>query len=107
MQHMDHILSLVNVATSCGLAALAGWAVITPAVRDGVIVKIGLIAMSTGHGVAAMHLFDGIAQADLLGLNKARFISNIGLVLVLGGYWWRYRRGERINDIVPSLGERL
>ena len=71
--------------------------------RDGIVVKVGLVAMSTGHGIAAMHLVDGIAQADLMGLNRARFVSNLGLLLVLGGYWWRHSRGERIEHIVPSL----
>ena len=100
---MDHVLSLVNLATSCTLAALAAWGVLSRSVRDGVVVKIGLICLSLGHGIAAMHLADGIAQADLLGLNRARFVSNLGLLVVVVGYWIRHTRGERLQDVVPGL----
>ena len=100
---MNQALSLINLATSCILAALAAWAVMSPNVRDGIVVKAGLILLSTGHAIAAAHLFGGIEAADLMGLNRARFVSNAGLLVVVLGYWWRHSRGESLCDIVPSL----
>jgi hypothetical protein len=100
---MDHTLSLINLASSCALAALAAWAVLSPSVRDGVLVKLGLILLAMGHGIAALHLAGGIDQADLMGLNRARFVSNLGLLVVVLGYGWRHRRGERLPDLLPGL----
>jgi hypothetical protein len=100
---MDQVLSLINLGSSCALAALAAWAIMSPVVRDGIIVKVGLILMTMGHGIAALHLFNGLAHADLLGLNRARFLINAGLLIVVLGYGWRHRCGERLHHIVPSL----
>lgn len=100
---MNQMLSLINLMSSCVLAALAAWAVMSPTVKDGVVVKVGLIFLSFGHAIAATHLFGGIEAADLMGLNRARFVSNTGLVVIVLGYWWRHRCGEGLCDVLPTL----
>ena len=100
---MDEILIRANCVTSAIISACAAWAVLSPQVRDGVVVKLGLIGMSMGHGMVAIHLMDGLQAAELLHLNRARFVGNMGVLLILGGYWWRYQAGERLRDVLPNF----
>ena len=105
---MDDILVRANLVTSAVISACAAWAVLSQKVRDGIIVKVGLIGMSMGHGMVAIHLTDvhilaGLHVSELIHLNRARFISNIGMMLILLGYWWRYRAGERLRDLLPDF----
>lgn len=97
---MDQALALISFGTSCALAGLAAWAVLSHSVRDGVVVKLGLIMLSMGHVIAVLHLAGSSGAADLLALNRARFVSNAGLLVVVLGYAWRHRRGERLREIV-------
>lgn len=100
---MDYIISLVNVATSYALATLCAWGILNPLVRDGIVIKIGLISTCFGHLLVAFHLWDGIQQADLLALNKARFVTNAGWLLVVLGYAVRHAKGERLHQMLPDL----
>ena len=100
---MDHVLSLINLVTSLALASLATWGVLSRSVKDGIAIKLGLIALAMGHAITALHLANGIDAADLLGLNRARFVSNAGLLVVVAGYAWRHRRGDRLRHLLPGL----
>lgn len=96
-------LTFINLLSSALLAVLAAYAVMGHWVRDGVVIKTGLIAMSMGHALVALQVFDGIDCGDMLYINRARTLANAGLLLVLAGYAWRHYRGERLRDILPHV----
>lgn len=97
------VVTLTNLGTSAAISAACAWAVMSHAVRDGVVIKLGLVAMSLGHAMVAFQLADGIGPTDLLALNRARFVCNAGFIVVVLGYVWRRRRGQTLADIVPFL----
>lgn len=100
---MDIAVTSINSLTSAALALLCGYAVMAPLVRDGVVIKLGLVLSSIGHGFVAAQLWGGIECADLLTLNKARFVNNLGLLLVVIGYAVRHANGERLHQMLPQL----
>jgi len=89
---METLLSLFNAAT-CGLVSLVLlWAILSPRVHDGVVVKCGLIAMSLGFGSIALRMADGIGPNDGAGLARSILMVNTGIAVVIAGYVWRTRR---------------
>ncbi len=102
---MDQLIALANAVGSAGIAAVCTWAILSNRVRDGVIIKCGLILLAIGCGVSAWHLVDGIGCNDLLGLNRARLVTLAGMSVVALGYVLRLRHGRGIGDlIVPRHG---
>lgn len=91
---MDDLLLTFNAAACVLLAAVATWAVLSPRVRDGIVVKLGLILAVQG--------FAGLGAALAMGLPvivwvRALALLHAGLLVVAAGVWWRFRqaRGAR------------
>jgi predicted neutral ceramidase superfamily lipid hydrolase len=97
---VDQFIALANAAGSAVIAALSTWAILSHRVRDGVLIKCGLILLAIGCAVSAWHLFDGIDGSDLLALNRARFVQLAGMLIVALGYWLHLRKGRTIRDLV-------
>lgn len=78
-----------------GAAAVALlWAILSPTVRDGIFIKLGLILMCFGGGAASLLLLDGRAAGDGQGLNRALSMAGIGLVIAGAGALYRAKRRD-------------
>lgn len=55
---MDSIMLAFDIAASTALAIVFGWAVMSPRVRDGIVIKCGLILMSLGLAMLSYSLPD-------------------------------------------------
>lgn len=97
---MDQVLVAANVLFNLALAVLFTWAVMSTKVRDGVLIKLGLMCMAVGHGMVAWHMIDGMVCSDLAPLTRARFVSHLGVGIALFGLWRRVRGGASLGDLV-------
>lgn len=78
-----------NTFMSVLLASLAGWAIMSHRVRDGVIVKAGLICVALGFLGAALVSID---NGDHNSLASAYALVFVGLLICAVGYLLRSRR---------------
>ncbi|MBC7729137.1 MAG: hypothetical protein H7242_16310 [Microbacteriaceae bacterium] len=78
-----------NAATALLLALLCAWAVLSPRVRDGIVIKLGLIGMSLGFFVTFWAVADGMDCDDLNALARAGLLTRGGLLIVIAGWAWR------------------
>jgi hypothetical protein len=105
---MDPNLALFN-ALGCGaIAAAMVWAVLSPRVHDGVVIKVGLILMALGFGGIALRMLDpSSAPANQLAEMLARsvFLINIGAAVALAGYRWRTRHKPRVRRRATDWGD--
>lgn len=84
------MLDLFNSWVSFLLAMVIAWAVMSKHVKDGVIVKFGLICLSVGFLVAWMiTLQSGYKNSDAL--ESVHCLIYVGLAICVGGYLWRTR----------------
>lgn len=97
---MDQFIALANAVGSLGIAAFSTWAILSHRVRDGIVIKTGLIFLASGCSVTAWHLFNGINCEDLMALNRARLVTLIGMSVIAAGYWLRLRAGQTVHDLV-------
>lgn len=88
---LDSVLAVLNAFACLVLSAAASWAVLSPAVRDGVVVKAGLISVALGFLACAVLIVDDRWWA----LNRALALVHGGGVTVLLGYATRVRGGRR------------
>lgn len=99
---MDQLIIHANGLASGLLSALLLWAVMNPRIRDGVVIKIGLVLMSLGFSATAWHLLAGLSCDDLLPINRARLLINAGAALVFVGYQLHLRAGHTLADLVKN-----
>lgn len=79
-------------AAAYGLISVALlYAILSPRVHDGVIVKAGLIVMALGYGCKSALLW-GALPPLVMPLLRAQSLVTAGLALVLIGYLLRSRR---------------
>lgn len=103
-------MQLATVVLSIVLAVVLTWAVLTPRVRDGVVVKAGLICMAIAHATLAAHVSE---MQPLHGLTHAMLLLSIGTTLVLFGVLVRLlhprkprrRSSDWFGDAPVSRGE--
>lgn len=100
---MYDIYTVFNIVACSVLAGALGWAVLSHRVRDGIVIKLGLICMALGEGVLAWHLVDGLVCSDLRATNNAQALVHLGLALVLVGYLRHLRAGRGVRDILSIL----
>lgn len=97
----DQIIAIVNAALLVLVSLAAAWAVLDPRVREGVLIKVGLILLSLGSGAGAWLLS---ATDDVL-IGRAALLGNVGLVMVSCGWCVRVhcgrRKHRRTSDWVP------
>ena len=48
---MDEVVTIFNATAAAALAVALGWAVLSHRVRDGVVIKLGLICMALGFAI--------------------------------------------------------
>ena len=83
-------LQTLNGLASFASALVLGGVVLSPKVKDGVVIKAGLIAMIGSFIVTAMLTFEDSRDWDAYAM--ANLINRIGLVVALGGVWWRIHK---------------
>lgn len=86
---MDSTITLVNFLTCVFMAAVASYGVLSTRVRDGVVVKIGLIFVALGFAGHAWVLYDGLDLTDVVAMARAQLLINAGGVIV--GLGWAIR----------------
>lgn len=83
---MDMLLSLTN-AIACGLISLTLIGVIvSPRIHEGAVIKVGLISMALGFGAIALRLVDGYQPDEIVGIERALLLVNLGIAVVIVGY---------------------
>ena len=93
-----------NSWMSCALAMVIAWAIMSHKIKDGVIVKIGLICLSLGF-LAAWLLTLQSNYRDGDAMEAVHSIIYIGMVICACGYLWRTRftkQGRRANDWIQK-----
>ncbi|MGA0608817.1 hypothetical protein [Caldimonas sp. KR1-144] len=99
---MDTLLALINAA-ACGLiAAVLLWAILSPRVHDGIVIKVGLIGLCAGFGSIALRMVDGLKADDLVGMARSILLINAGIAVVILGYLLRRARAGHPLRRVPS-----
>lgn len=93
---MDRLMSVINLA-ACGLlSAAALWAVLSPRVQDGIIIKLGLGMLSLGFAAVGLAL---AGDRPLVAVERALAFVHLGLVVVAAGIGIRWRRAGRVYRI--------
>ncbi len=87
---MDAFTSAANAFAALLLACICAWAILSPRVRDGVVIKLGLILMAIGYLVTVAQLADGMDCSDLQGLARSELLTRVGLLIVAAGWLWRH-----------------
>lgn len=81
-----------NTIMSLVLALLASVAVLSARVRDGIIIKGGLICIALGFLGAALV---SLEQSGAAALATAHALVHVGLLVIAVGYLWRTYRSRR------------
>lgn len=90
MEEMTTPMHLANGLVSLIAAALLTGLVLNPKINEGVIVKVGLMAMIWGLiGTAYLTLSD---SGEWGALWNAGLLLRVGLCIVCVGMWWRARK---------------
>lgn len=93
---MDRTIALCNLV-ACGLlAGGALWAVLSPRVQDGIVIKLGLGMLSMGFAALGMALADA---RELQVVERALGLVHVGLLVVAAGIAIRWRRAGRVYRI--------
>ena len=78
----------LSLLAACALS----WVVLTSTVREGIVIKAGLILMVAGlFSTAALTL---TGAYSLRGLLNAGLALRLGLCIVIAGYWLKTRRAK-------------
>lgn len=88
---MDWI-TFINTIVCCALAAAASWACLSPRVKDGIIIKLGLVGLALGFASYGYLVFAGL---DVQALTRAQLVINAGVVVTVAGWWLRGRPGRQ------------
>ena len=89
---MDKLLGVINVMACGALAAATAGAILSPRVRDGVVIKVGLIAVVLGFAGLGYAL---AVQAAIEIVERALALLHVGLLVAMAGWWLRSRRAPQ------------
>lgn len=93
---MDRLMSVINLA-ACGLlSAAALWAVLSPRVQDGIVIKLGLGMLSLGFAAVGVAL---AGDRPLVAVERALAFVHLGLLVVAAGIGIRWHRSGRVYRI--------
>lgn len=92
---MDNALLALNILVCAFLACLCAAAVLSPRVKDGVVVKAGLILAALGFAGVGATLF---SESPPIAVVRALGLLHVGLTVTICGWAWRKRRHRRLSD---------
>jgi len=84
------LITVFNIVCLLLVTGLLAYAVVDYNIKDGVIIKVGLIFAIGG----AMATIGSLVSESVLFANRALFLVNIGIFIVVFGYWLRVRRAR-------------
>jgi hypothetical protein len=98
------LIQLFNAAAQLTLAMVAGWAVMSPRVNDGIFIKIGLVLISIGFMASVLLAMEPQGERALA---MAHACVHAGMLICWVGYLWRKvygkdRRYKRMSDWVDE-----
>jgi dipeptide/tripeptide permease len=98
---MDEIsISLFNASCCMLLSFVSAWACLSHRVKDGPVIKLGLIFMSIGFFFLGMTLIDGHSNSDIQAVDRSLVFIHLGLVLAVIGVIMRIRRhGHKLRRV--------
>jgi len=99
---MELEIVMFNALMAGALCCASTWAVLSKKVRDGFVMRWGLILSALGHGMTAVTLADGLSCNAIGTLDAARFLSHVGLLTIAAGLYWRIKRIKRRGE-EPSM----
>ena len=85
------------------VSALSTYAVLSRKVRDGVIVKLGLICIAIGSVALVPHLLSPDEMSSQA-IQRALALCAFGLFIATLGMWRRLHLGERIQHFIHQDG---
>lgn len=91
---MDRFIDILNATASASIFGVIAWAIMTDRVRDGIVIKSGLILMALGFFGNACLQMNGVAPDDTRGLANCQMLINAGLLIVAVGWLWRTNGGK-------------
>lgn len=86
---MDELIDWLNVAVCLVLALGCLWAVLSPRVRDGIVIKCGLGLASLGFAALGAALADDLSPVVV---ERALGLQHAGLLVIAAGVAWRWWR---------------
>lgn len=90
------MLDILNTLMSLALSIFAGWAVMSTCVKDGVVIKIGLVLISLGF---LGTFFLGFDSGEVRSLAIVHALVSLGLLICVAGYLLRTRkRSQRVKQ---------
>lgn len=98
-----HWIIAINVGCAAALCLITAWAIVTPKIHEGPMIKIGLVLLDLGlFGVSA--LLPTLAdQPSLLPLMHALLLGNVGVVVTAGGLAWRIWRRPDVRAAAVAI----
>lgn len=89
------LITVFNVIVGSLFVVALTYAVLSPKVHDGIVVKLGLSLMALGFLVSTYALANGADCTDVKTLDGAIALVNFGAVTVLAGYLLRTGYGRK------------
>lgn len=103
----DAVVAGLNVGLCVALGGFVAWAILSYRVRDGVIIKLGLILMALGLFGSTIHFAGGgYGPPEGALLARSTLATHLGMVLCAIGVALRLRRGESCEDFIDRLAHR-
>lgn len=93
---MQELLVWFNILAAGAVVGACMWAVMSPRVRDGVLIKSGLMLLALSAFALASALGQGALSAQMLAVVT---LGNVGTLLVASGIALRWRRAGRVYRI--------
>ncbi len=95
------MMDLINALAALSMAIVTGWAVLSPRVRDGIVIKSGLICLSVGF-LSAFLIYEQHPRQHDRAIDAVHLLIYIGFLICVFGYWLRTRKGlnRRLQDWV-------
>lgn len=96
------MVEVFNGAVHLAIGVVLIAAVLSRKVKDGIVVKAGLICLALAFASVGCMLIDGIAWGGAIYLARALVLQSVGLLLLVAGYLIRRHRAgtplTRISD---------
>lgn len=102
---MDALLATVNGLLCAAFAALLVACVVNPSVREGCVVKVGLILMSAGFSALSVEALGLVLAGEMFSVDRALLLTNTGAAISVLGYVRRKHHprhpARRSSDWLP------
>lgn len=103
---MFEFISIINAVVCLSLFFLSLFAILHPAVNDGIVIKFGLILLTVGFGTLAYKLSGMCDLNDIQSLEKALLFVHVGAIILVIGYALRViKAGHKMQRVSDWFGQ--